>query len=280
MTFPAQPLLVGLWIVIIIAQGYVFALLVSRRAYRVYPAFTGFIAFQVVRSLVLFYLANYCASLYQPVKWATYAVPQLPILIALVWEVFHILFHPYNTLPKQTIGHFVHATVVIAIIATAFAIRFPGAQPTAWMTFARATDQVVTWVLCAVFAFIALFASYFGIPWRHRVYGIGVGFLLYLAVDVVVETAIAQWRLPAYSPISYFGMFAFLGACVIWAYYFATEEAPRSAPTLEELRKLGPLLDEFATAVRRAQWTRQDDGTSGYSSPRSEQDMGAPETGD
>ena len=70
----------------------------------------------------------------------------------------------------------------------------------------------------------------------------------------MVETAIAQLRLPAYSPISYLGMFAFLGACIIWAYYFATDEAPRSAPTLDELRRLKAQLGDLAVAVRTVQW--------------------------
>jgi hypothetical protein len=253
MTLSSQPLLVSLWIANIIAEGCVLALLAGRRGYREYPAFTTFIAFRVVLSLLLFYVANNCASLYQPVKWIAY-VPQLPILVALVWEVFHVLFHPYSTLPKRTIAHFVQATAAVAIVAVAIAIRFPGAQPTAWMTFARATEQVVSWMLCAVFAFIAIFASYFGIPWRHRVYGIGAGFLLYLSVDVVVETVIAQWSLPIRSPISCLRMLVFLPACVIWAYYFATPEAPRTVPTLQELKTLKALLSEWGGSVRTLSW--------------------------
>jgi len=255
MTLYSQPLLVALWIANMVAEGCVLACLVGRRGYREYPAFTAFVLACVVRSLLLFYVANYAPSLYQSVKWATYGLPQLPIVIALVREVFHILFHPYNTLPKQTISHFMLATVAVAVLAVAFAIRYPGAQPTVWLTLARATDQVVSWVLCAVFGFIAFFAQYFGIPWRHRVYGIGAGFLLYLSADVVVETAIAQWRLPAYSPISYLGMLAFLGACMIWVYYFAAAEAPRSVPTLEELKTVKSLLEDLGAAVKRVQWT-------------------------
>jgi hypothetical protein len=259
MTLSSQPLLVSLWIVNMIAQGGVLALLVGRRGYREYPAFTAFISWCVVQSLGLFYMANYHPALYQAVKWVTYALPQLPILVALVWEVFHVLFHPYNTLPKQTIGHFFQATAAVAVAAVAIAVRFPGAQRTAWMTFARATDQVVTWVLCAVFAFIAIFASYFGIPWRHRVYGIGCGFLLYLSVDVAVATVIVQFRLTAYNFISYPKMLAYLAACVIWACYFATPEAPRAVPTLEELRTLKSLLKDLGVAVRKLAWTPSSD---------------------
>ena len=259
MTLSSQPLLVSLWIAIMIAQGYVLALLVAGRGYREYPAFTAFISFCVVRSLVLFYLATNYSWLYQPVKWATFVLPQLPILVALVREVFHILFHPYSTLPKRTIGHFVQGTVAIGVVAIVVAIRFPGAQPTTWMTLARAMDQAVSWVLCFVFAFIAIFASYFGVPWRHRVSGIGFGFLLYLSVEVTVTTVVAQYRLPVYSPMSYLSMTAFLAACGIWAYYFRSAEVSRSVPTLEELETLKALLGDLGATVNRVQWTPRSD---------------------
>ncbi|MGA3212253.1 MAG: hypothetical protein ABSD20_13185, partial [Terriglobales bacterium] len=203
----------------------------------------------VVRSAVLFYLANYLGRFYLPVTWIAYA-PQLIILIAVVLEVFGILFHPYETLPANTIGHFVMATIAVIVVAAVLTWRFPGAQPTAWMTFARALDQVVTWVLCLIFGLIVLFAKYFGIPWRHRLQGIALGFLIYLTVDVAVTTAVTQFRLPPYSAVWPFGMAAFLIACCTWTYYFAAEEAPRTAPTLDELRRIQDALRRIAGAIR------------------------------
>ena len=248
MNLYTHPALVTLWIVVMVSQGYVLGLLLGRKACRDYPAFTAFMAFCVVRSTVLFYLAHNAMWLYRPVKWAAY-IPQLVILVALVLEVFHILFHPYKTLPKGTVGHFVQAVVAVAVAAVALVFRYPGAQATAWMTFARAADEVVSWVLCAIFAFIVLFSVYFGIPWRHRVYGIGVGFFFYLSVDIAVTTVVAQYRLPAPSIVWPLDMLAFLGTCLIWIYYFVTGEVQRSAPTTERLKQLCAVLNGVAAAV-------------------------------
>lgn len=241
MTLSAHPLFLILWIAIVFIQGYVLALLIGRKAYRQYPAFTWFIGFCVMQSAVMFYIAYRVPSLYAPVAWASYA-PQLVLLITLVMEVFRVVFHPYDTLPKGTVTHFLEATIAVAIGAIAFAMWSPGEQPTGWMTFARAMDQATAQVLCAIFAMIALFSGYFGIPWRHRVYGIGVGFLFYLAVDVVVTTVVAQYKLPEYSAVWPLDMLAFLIACLIWAYYFATPEVPRAVPTLEQLRRVHTAL--------------------------------------
>jgi len=258
MTLSSNPALVSLWIVVMLAQGYVLALLVGREAYRQYPAFTAFVAFCVVRSSLLFYLAHHATPLlFDKVVWVAYA-PQLVLLIMLVLEVFRIVFHPYDTLPKGTLAHFVEATVAVAAVMVAFAIRYPGSQPTAWMTFARAMDQATAWVLTAIFAFIAIFSSYFGIPWRHRVYGIGIGFLFYLCVDVAVTTVVAQYGFAASRLIWPLDMLAFVVACLIWAYYFSTVETPRSVPTLEQLENVHSILNRIAVSLD-PQWADRDE---------------------
>jgi hypothetical protein len=180
-------------------------------------------------------------------------VPQLAILIAVVLEVLYLLFHPFDTLPRNTMMHFIQATAVVTFAAIAFALFHPGAQQTAWMTFARAMDQVVSWVLSAVFVFVALFASYFGIPWRHRMYGIGIGFLVYLAVDVVVTTAVTQFRLAPMNPVWLLDRVAFLAACLIWTNYFRGAEVARSVPTSEQIKQIRAILGNFANVIDDAQ---------------------------
>ncbi len=247
-----QQIFNAVWIAVILAESCLGALLLFRKAYREYPAFSGFVFFCVARSLVLSYVARTNLPLYQPVKWIAYA-PQLAILIAIVLEVLHRLFHPFDALPRNTMKHFSQATALVAVAAIAFAVLNPGAQPTAWMTFARAMDQVVSWILCAVFVFVALFSSYFGIPWRHRVYGIGVGFLIYLVADVAVTTAVTQLRLPPFSPIWLLDMLAFLAACLVWTSYFQAADVPRSVPTSEQIKEIRAMLGNFANVVDDAQ---------------------------
>lgn len=234
-----------------IAQGCVVAVLIGRKGYREYPAFTVQRVSTEIQHLVLFYVASYHPSLYLTGRWCAYPL-DLVTMIALVLEVFYRLFHPVSTLPKHTISHFMQATIALILLAVGFTIRFPGAQPTAWMTFARAMDQVVTWVLCGIFAFIGIFAKYFGIPWRHRVYGIAAGYLLYLSVDVAVATVVAQYHLPPFSLILRLEMVSYVLACLIWAYYFAKPEEPRLLTNMEQMKKIRALVDSYAIAMTGA----------------------------
>jgi hypothetical protein len=138
----------------------------------------------------------------------------------------------------------------VAVAAIAFAVVYPGAQASAWLTFARAMDQATSWVLCAVFGFIALFSSYFGIPWRHCVFGIGVGFLFYLSVDVAVTTIVAHFPL-AFRAIWWLDMVAFMVACVIWGFYFAAREVARPVPTLQDMQRIRAVLRRMGPAVEQ-----------------------------
>jgi hypothetical protein len=251
MTTVLSSAVAALWVFAVLMETGLLGLLLWRSAYRRYPAFTVFVAFCVLRSTVLLWLWYRAAWLCVPVKWGAY-VPQLVILLMLVMEVFEAVFHPCDTLPRGTLTHFLEAVGSVAVVAVAFAICFPGAQPTAWLTFARAMDQATSWVLCGIFGFIALFSSYFGIPWRHRAYGIGLGFLFYLSVDVAFTTIVAHYGQAAFSAIRWVDMAAFMLACVIWTVYFAMSETPRPVPTVEQLHRVRAALGGIRSAVESA----------------------------
>lgn len=246
------------WFAVIFAETWLLAVLFLRRSFKDYPAFSAFLCFCVARSFLLLYFSRHYTFFYQPVKWIAY-FPQSAILIAVVLEVLYLMFHPFDALPAKTIQHFGLATGFVITIAVVFAIFHPGAQPTAWMTFARAADQAVSWVLCSVFIFVVLFASYFGIPWRHRIYGIALGFLFYLSVDVAVTTIVAQLRLPPFSPVWLLDMFGFFTACLIWNYYFRRAEISRSVPTYEQIQRVRSVLGQFGNVLENSKLRKQED---------------------
>jgi hypothetical protein len=245
-------MLYSLWSMVILAETAVLSLLLARRIYRYFPAFTCFIAFCVLRSVVLVGLNFLDRGTYSAVYWTAYA-PQLVLAIALTLELFNLLFKPFETLPRNTLAHFVEGIVAIAAAGLLFALCWPGAQSSAWMSFLRAMDQCVSLVLFATFALIALFATYFGIPWRHRAFGIVVGFLFHLGVDTAVTVVVAQYGLPSRSAIWPVHMLAFVIACGIWVYYFAIPETPREPLQLEQLQRILAVLE------RNSRWLKATD---------------------
>lgn len=233
------------WLAVIFLETALFGLLLRRKAYHEYPGFFTFISFSVFRSLLLLGVTFVHPAWFRLVQWVAY-VPQLAILIAVVIEVLYVLFHPFYTVPRNTALHFLGATGTVVLFAVGFSVIHPGAEATAWATFAAAMDQAVSWIFCGVFMLVALFSTYFGIPWRHRLYGIGLGFLVYLFTDVAVTTAIVQFHLPPFSLLRLLDMIAFLASCMIWGYYFFVPEVARIAPTCEQVEEMQAIVGRFA----------------------------------
>lgn len=237
MTPHCTPAVLILWASVMVVQGYVLGLLFGRHAFRHYPAFTAFIAFCNVRSVCLFYIENNAADMYNTVLWLAY-LPQMVLLVMLVLEVFHQLFSPTSTLPAGTLTHFIEATLVCIAVIAALTFLYPGQPNSTWVVVMWAMDQGTSWVMLAILGLVALLASYFGIPPRHRLQGIARGFFVYLTVDCVIVTITAQTGLELW-PVD---MMAFVVACLIWAYYFARPEVERKPVTAAQLQSLIPVL--------------------------------------
>jgi hypothetical protein len=252
-------LLVSLWIVIILTEGYLLGILLGRHAYRVYPAFTAFVGFCTIRSLVLFYIANNAMDHYYAVVWGS-DLPQSMFLVALLIEVFRGLFSPLRTLPQGTVSLFMEAGVGCLAIVAALTAMCPGEQYAFWLLVARAVDEGTSRVMLAVFILIAMFASYLGIPWRHRQYGIGLGFLVYLCTDVVVTTIAAHFSTLA-DKVWPVDMCAFLIACALWVYYFIKPDVPRNPVTTEQLRHLETILSSLRCSIADASDNRRSSGS-------------------
>lgn len=249
MTLYSDPLVVGLWICIIVAEGYLLGVLLGRKACTHFRAFTWFTGFCVARSLALFYFAHKNEEHFQIVTWCSYPL-QLILILMLVIEVFQKLFHPTETLPPRTLTSFVQAAAALVIVTIVIAIRFPGEQAVFWLTLARATDQATSWVFLALFCSIAVLAAYLGIPWTDPVCGIGIGFIFYLAVDAVVTTVVAQTQYDLIWPVD---MIAFLLASFVWIIFFLKPELHVSAPNREQLDRLKRQLKLFKVSVETAQ---------------------------
>jgi hypothetical protein len=244
-------LCVTLWVIVATSEASLMLLLFWRKAWRDNSAFTAFVIFCVLRSSLLLYawFALRNSTAYSLIWWGAY-VPQAVLLITLVFEVVRIVFRPFEALPRGTLGNFVLATLTIASLTVAFALRFPGTQTSEWRLFLRALDQGVSWTLWGVFATLAGFSAVLGIPWNHRIYGIIIGFAFYLSVDVAVVTITVQSGYTFTNPIWPLDMLAFLVACFTWTYCFARAEVPRTVPTMIEVRRLATVLSQYVILVK------------------------------
>ena len=164
-------------------------------------------------------------------------------MIAVLIEVFARVFRPYTTLPKGTLRWFRLTFGALILLTTAAAVLFPGSDPGSIINTVMVMNRSASIIFSGAFGFTALFSSYFGIPWQTRTYGIGVGFLLFMAVDLFTASLGAIYGFGAYTSLNLVVMLGYTLALVTWIIYFAKPDKSSRTPTLEELKRLRRAVD-------------------------------------
>ncbi len=185
-------------------------------------------------------------------NWGTRIV-SVPLMLAVLVEVFAAVFRPYSTLPKGTLRWFRGVLASLILLTAAAALCFPGSAPGDWMNTVMVLNRSASIIFCGAFGFTALFSSYFGIPWQHRTYGIGVGFLLFMSVDIFTSSLSATYGYAISVALNAIIMLGYSLALTTWIIYFARPETPSRIPTLEQLKRLQKALD-YTTEKAESYW--------------------------
>jgi hypothetical protein len=231
-----------IWIVNAILQWALLARILLGDRWRQHPAFAIYIAFCCCKTTLLIGVMLFFRSQYFALNWASRLVG-LPLLIAVLVEVFAAVFRPYSTLPEGTFRLFRIAFSFLVLLTTIAAIFFPGPAPGNLANTVFVANRSLSVIFVGCFGFTALFSSYFGIPWQHRTYGIGVGFLLFMSVDLFISSVAAVYGMAIAVALRAPSMLAFSLALITWLVYFFRPDIPSRPPTLEQLKRLQKALD-------------------------------------
>jgi len=232
----------SVWIINALLQWTLFARLLKKNCWQQHPAFAIYIAFCACKTSLLIWVTQFERPLYFSVNWGCRIIG-LPLLIAVLVEIFAAVFRPYSTLPKGTLRWFRIAYTLLIILTAVVALTFPGATPGDVTNTIMVLNRSASIVFCGAFAFTALFSSYFGIPWQQRTYGIGVGFLLFMSVDLFISSLVAMYGFRAGLAMNNVSMLGYTLALFTWLIYFFRTDVPFRTPTLDELKRLQKALD-------------------------------------
>jgi hypothetical protein len=158
-------------------------------------------------------------------------------------EVFTAVFHPYSTLPKGTLRWFRIAFGFLLVLGAVAVLYFPSAGPKDFTNTVIVLNRSASIIFSGAFGFTALASFYFGIPWQQRTYGIGTGFLLFMAVDLFAASLSAHYGPNVADALSTVTMLGYSLAVITWLLYFAKPEAPGRALSMEQLRDFQEALD-------------------------------------
>lgn len=237
-----------IWILNAALQWALLALILYKERWKNHLAFAVYIAFCAAKTTTLICVMRYWWPLYISVNWGL-RVLTLPMLVAVLHEVFAAVFRPYSTLPAGTLRWYRTALIILVILSACAVVLFPGPHPGNFLNTIFLLNRTVTLMFCGAFAFTALVSSYFGIPWQTRVYGIGVGFMLFGSVDLFISSLAARYGSSTDKALGVIAMLSFTLALITWLIYFSLPDVQSKKPTLEQMRRLQKALDYTSSKV-------------------------------
>lgn len=244
-----QPLSISLWLIAIILQALLLALLASRRHFHDYPAFTTFAAIKLIKSLALLALFGHQDAYYYA-YWTLMAISSISLFVA-IHEIFRKLFQPYHTLPRQAVADIICAFILLAavviVITSDPAASTTSAIENAMLTFDRAWLSLATGALLIIVGS----AGVLGLPLRNQLFGFTTGTAFYLAVSVVSSFIAARSPLIAGMALQYVERIAWTLSLVIWCSYAAMAPHVKREITPEQLARLVEFTKQLKNAVRR-----------------------------
>lgn len=160
--------------------------------------------------------------------WASYIVGSIAVFFVL-FELFQKAMDPLPAVRKM--GTIIFRWIAgISVVAAIAAVALPGA-PSGYHLLFAACDQLMRsesiFTLCLLF-FLMLAANKLGLSYGSRVFGIGFGFGIMGACNLVTSAFLlnASWDMWR-SPISFLATAASLIAFAIWIVYLVRPEPAR-----------------------------------------------------
>ncbi|MFB3812631.1 MAG: hypothetical protein ACE14L_00855 [Terriglobales bacterium] len=237
----------GLWFAAPLGQLAAAVAMVCRRLHREFPWFFVYTVFHIIQAVagLLIYQRAYTGYFY--FYWGSESVDAL-LSLAVIQEVFSLVFREYGALER--LGQILYrwAVIVLIAIAVASAASAPGTANSPLITGLLVLERSTDFVNCGLLFFLFLLSRYFGLLWRHVVFGIAFG--MGVMTSILTITAALQAQFATSELVSrLIPPIAFDTAVAIWVWYCLAPEPKltvnRVLPGHEELQKWNDALADM-----------------------------------
>ena len=214
------------WIGSIVLQVLLAVVVLTKRTWRSYPAFSAYVFFSVLETAVNS-VVNHRGMVYFYTFWACEAIG-IVLGLAVVREVFTKLFSPHPALRKLATVTFRVAVVALVVLACAVFYAESGNA----LGFARGImlgQEAARIVELGVIMFLFLSSSAFGLHWRQHEFGIALGLGTCAAVELFNVTLMTHVSREAAQIFSLMRSLSFNLSLVIWLGYLLVPERATSS---------------------------------------------------
>jgi hypothetical protein len=232
------------WAAALCGESALTVVLLRKRRWRVFPAFSVLIALPILASVVLAPLrwkTNY--GWYTPLYYG-YVALNFCLQLAVVVELARIVLRPTGTWVRDARKQFILSAAAGTLLALALAYLVTPPAPSLIESLQLRADLFTSLLICELFIAVSLASNRLGLGWRNHVMAIGQGFTAWSIVATIVD-----------SLHSYFGAIhlyestesvqSLMYVCVLW--YWSVQlwrEEPARQPISPQLRKFILALHE------------------------------------
>lgn len=224
-----------LWVAHPVLQVGLAVAIWRRKLLRTYPVFFTYVVSEVVMFLVLFASQkNYDAYFY--LYWTGAGISAL-LGFKVIHEVFTDVLRPFHALRDFSSMLVRWAGLVVMLIAIMSAMGSMKSGFPVVVAGLLSLERSVRVMQCGLVLFLLMFSRYLGISWRHRSFGVALGFGLFAAVELGgIGLRVTGVMSPTMLNVA--SMFAYNLAVLVWFAYFALPagEQRRSVVLLQPQR--------------------------------------------
>ena len=223
-----------LWVTPALTFSVLAFIMVRRNQRTRFPYFFSYAIFQVIAFAIQFSTYQSSNRYAYFIAYWTLAALSVGLGFAVIYEVFTEIFRPFEGLRELGAMLFRWAAAVLVVAAALMVLTTPTSPNHVVLGCIVALERSVRVMQCGLVLLMILCAPYLGLHWRHRVFGIGAGFGLLAAADLIAVAFLSRVGLSAQTQMYYnlAKMAAYNLSGVLWFTYFLRPE-PARLPALQ-----------------------------------------------
>ncbi len=194
-------------------------LILHRRLYKSFPAFTAYLIFAVIKTVFLH--IELATGVSHSTYYYSYYATQPGVFALELWvvyEVFKAVLEPYEALRRSWRIIFLISVVTLVLVNMLWIVYEPKTRATslAILDLMRSIRVLQVGLLVVIFALSRLM----GLSWRSYCFGMALGLGINAATEIVTLEMRRFYDWPVWNVLNTIGSLSYAVSILIWAWYF------------------------------------------------------------
>jgi hypothetical protein len=222
------------------------ACMVRRKLHLVFPRFFSYIAFQILKSGILFFTYRFYEENYFDAYWTGNGISVI-LAVAVMDEILQHVFKEYGG--AQNLGSVIFRWACGLLLVLAIVTAFTSQEGSADRVVAVVLtfDRSVRVMQCGLFCLLMILCRLLKNCWRQQVFGIALGFGVFASIEVILVSVAMRYGGAAGVTISMLKSAAYNAVTIIWIGYLAQQA--HSIPAVEMAPRLDLVLADPAAST-------------------------------